>query len=1070
MKLKIIFIFCTVFLLSAQSWGQTWNMTPTMTATLDSNGVLTIEASEKSEAMPVYCDYSILTDPFSYGRLRDDWVGEYPPWHDALSKIRSIVLGDKVTTIDSYRAFQDCPNLTSVFIPNSVVAIGSEAFQNCGALKDITVRWGNPISCKPFFENSKSFAYVDKSKITLHIPVGTKALYEAADVWKDFGTIVEDGAPAEKQIWHLTSTMTATLGNDSILVIKTTKGEEGPGGAPIASSSIGYRSSAVYYWVKSRINSVIIEKGITSIGYYAFEGFNITSISIPNSVKTIGDCAFIGCSGFTSISIPNSVTTIGVAAFFGCIKLTSISIPNSVISIGGEAFSNCPSLKDVTVEWATPLPVLNYPFFDSNEIKTATLHVPYGTKSLYEAADVWKDFGTIVEQIPVIDVTGIELDKSRVYSVEKHSLKLNATVSPNDATNKKVIWSCSNEAVAEVSDSGLITTIAPGGAIITATTEDGNFTATCEIRVLAKFVVKNGVLVEYNGHDSDVVIPDNLGITEIGEHIFSCSLQSLGGEPYNDLYYPRRCVSSVVIPEGVTKINDNAFWGSIITSVTLPNSLKSIGNTAFFQCHRLSSITLPESLESIGGGAFIQCFFSAIKLPNSLKSIGVYAFSECGGLTSIAIPKSVASIGNGAFFLCQKLSSITVDPENSVYSSEDGVLYNKNKTTLHTYPDGKSDTEFSISNTITNILSYAFFDPKNLTSIIINWTTPLAVNRDIFVDFNLSTRTLYVPYGTKALYEAADVWKDFGTIIEQEPPTVAVSGISLNKTSVTLWIAENEQLTANVLPENATNRKVRWSSSNESIALVSDSGLVTAKAAGTASIIATSVDGGFTAICNVEVRKQEVEVEEETETGEDGKGTIVLSLTIPADVLFSGSFQLTLPNGIKLDLSVTKLAEDLASQLNLTIVQNADGSWVFTITPLSLRSVTDMVYSKILEIGYIANETVALGTYKAVIKDLSLEFENGASITEDELPVTITVNNIITGIPELNSNSNTYCLDGRLYIESTIAEKIQVYSTSGILLYNFEKEAGSVNYPITGLHGTVLIVRGNSGWVKKVVR
>ncbi|MCQ2129649.1 MAG: leucine-rich repeat domain-containing protein, partial [Bacteroidaceae bacterium] len=120
---------------------------------------------------------------------------------------------------------------------------------------------------------------------------------------------------------------------------------------------------------------------------------SLTSITIPNSVTTIGDFAFASCGSLTSITIPNSVTTIGDYAFYGCGSLTSITIPNSVTTIGNHAFYACESLRDVYVEWNTPLSVNE--LFDETPIDSATLHVPTGTKALYKAAEVWKDFGTI---------------------------------------------------------------------------------------------------------------------------------------------------------------------------------------------------------------------------------------------------------------------------------------------------------------------------------------------------------------------------------------------------------------------------------------------------------------------------------------------------------------------------------------------------------------------------------------------------------------------------------------------------------------------------------------------------
>jgi hypothetical protein len=139
----------------------------------------------------------------------------------------------------------------------------------------------------------------------------------------------------------------------------------------------------------------------STLGEAFSDSWELTSVTIPNSVTTIGESAFRGCS-LTSVTIPNSVTTIEGDAFNSCSSLTSVTIPNSVTTIGGSAFAHCPKLLDVYVGWATPPPPINMGTFGSfNPLQPpVVLHVPLGTKALYAAADVWKDFGMIVEYTP----------------------------------------------------------------------------------------------------------------------------------------------------------------------------------------------------------------------------------------------------------------------------------------------------------------------------------------------------------------------------------------------------------------------------------------------------------------------------------------------------------------------------------------------------------------------------------------------------------------------------------------------------------------------------------------------
>jgi hypothetical protein len=142
------------------------------------------------------------------------------------------------------------------------------------------------------------------------------------------------------------------------------------------------------------VSRAVIEEGVTTVFAYAFSGFrHLTSVSIPGSVKSIGERAFGSCSNLASVVIPGSVTSIGKGAFEHCGHPTSVHIPEGLLSIGSSAFSNCSSLTDVSAGWTEP-PFIYEDVFGNAPL--ATLHVPAGTEALYRATDGWKRFGTIV--------------------------------------------------------------------------------------------------------------------------------------------------------------------------------------------------------------------------------------------------------------------------------------------------------------------------------------------------------------------------------------------------------------------------------------------------------------------------------------------------------------------------------------------------------------------------------------------------------------------------------------------------------------------------------------------------
>ena len=270
-----------------------------------------------------------------------------------------------------------------------------------------------------------------------------------------------------------------------------------------------------------------------------------------------------------------------------------------------------------------------------------------------------------------------------------------------------------------------------------------------------------------------ITVPE--GVQKIGSSFNECyslttvrlpeSLRIIG----NYAFDASNRLANVNIPAGVTVIGDCAFWEcSSLTSITIPSSVTTIGSYAFYSCTGLTSITISSGVTSIGNGVFINtawfnnqpdglvyvnkilytykgrmsantvlnniradtiaiadsAFYynnnlTDIIIPSSVTIIGNSAFSNCTGLTSIMIPASVTSIGNYAFSNCSRLTSINVDTQNRVYSSVDGVLFNKNRTVLVIYPAAKQDRNYNIPSGVTSVGDYAFRGCSGLTGITI---------------------------------------------------------------------------------------------------------------------------------------------------------------------------------------------------------------------------------------------------------------------------------------------------------------------------------------------------------------
>jgi hypothetical protein len=180
-------------------------------------------------------------------------------------------------------------------------------------------------------------------------------------------------------------------------------------------------------------------------------------------------------------------------------------------------------------------------------------------------------------------------------------------------------------------------------------------------------------------------------------------------------------LASVTIGNGVKSIGDGAFSHcESLTSVSIPDGVTDIGESTFEACSSLISITIPESVTGIGNSAFYWCSsLASITIPGSVKSIGDRAFYDCSSLASIAIPQGVESIGDRVFGACGSLAAIDVHENNAAYASENGVLFNREKTALIRYPAGKTEANYAIPNSVSGIEDGAFSSCKNLTSITI---------------------------------------------------------------------------------------------------------------------------------------------------------------------------------------------------------------------------------------------------------------------------------------------------------------------------------------------------------------
>ncbi len=428
----------------------------------------------------------------------------------------------------------------------------------------------------------------------------------------------------------------------------------------------------------SGLISVTIPNSVTSIGYSAFRVCSgLKSLTIPNSVTSIGQYAFSGCSGLTSVTIPNSVTSIEGSTFDGCSGLTSVTIPISVTSIGSWAFTGCSGLTSVTIpNSVTSIGV--YAFSSCSGLTSVT--IPNSVTSIGQ--NVFAGCSGLTSVTIPNSVTSIW-----DFAFSGCSALTFVTI-PNSVTSirQNAFWGCSiltsvisliespfaiNENV--FPDYSSATLYVPKGTKdkYKATSGWNQFQKIEEIGNFIAVLI-DGIYYNLNQDTQEAEVTNSKGGDYDGYSSYS---------------------GSVVIPSSVT-------FGGATYNVT------SIGEQAFLYCD-LTSVTIPNSVTSIASSAFEGCNLNSLTIPNSVASIGEHAFSGAE-LFSVTIGSGVRSIGESAFEQCRNLLTVT--------------------------------------------------------SLIDN---PFEISESIFMwEGNFTSATLMVPKGTKKKYEATPAWNLFQRIKE----------------------------------------------------------------------------------------------------------------------------------------------------------------------------------------------------------------------------------------------------------------------------------------------------------------
>lgn len=445
---------------------------------------------------------------------------------------------------------------------------------------------------------------------------------------------------------------------------------------PVSVTNIGNYAFAYCQYMKS----VVIPKSVTEIGYAAFAGcesltsFSVdsenpvykfengmlladdnttlvaylgdrseTKVTIPSTVKTIFNRAFLDCDWLTEVVMPNSVTTIGERAFYYCSALSDIELPNSVRRIEMFAFDYCESIESIDIKEGTEFVGLGA---FSGCSKLASITFPSTATTIED----WVLKGCKRLQKIVVG------DNNPTYDSRNGC---NALI---ETSTNTLLYGCSNTVIPE--SVSVIDTMSFEGVGIK------HLYIPSSVQSIGRYAFRGCFALEsievdpanpnYDSRDNCNALIEKKSNTLIRGCVnttIPSGVEHIGENAFDDLVG----METFTIPEGVKSIGIWAFSISDLAEITLPNTLEKIEYAAFYDCEHLSKIRIPDSVKDLEECAFEHCYdLTSIHIGNGVQVIKVSTFYDCSSLESIIIGSDVTSIDDRAFYRCNSLSDITI--------------------------------------------------------------------------------------------------------------------------------------------------------------------------------------------------------------------------------------------------------------------------------------------------------------------------------------------------------------------------------------------------------------------------